>query len=147
MRIFLSSTSRDLQEHRQTVIVGINRLGHQAVAMEYFIAEDATAVEKCVEEARKAALYIGIIARRYGFIPKGYDASITELEYRAAVAGRVPTLIFLLDEGVTWPDEYTDRGGPAESLHRFRQELQEKIVSFFRLLSRKCQGSGRLAQQ
>lgn len=131
MRVFVSSTSKDLYEYRKAVLTGINRLGHVPVAMEYFTAEDIPAVAKCLQAVAECDLYVGIFAKRYGYIPKGYDCSISELEYKEAVAKKIPTLTFLLDDRVKWPDEFVDHGGQGERMEVFCKKLQEKIVNFF----------------
>ncbi len=114
-------------------ITAISRLGHQPVAMEYFTAADVDALTRCLDRVAEADVYVGILARRYGFVPEGHDHSITELEYRAAEQAGVPTLMFLLAEDVEWPAELTDRGQERERLRVFREDLQgNKVVAFFR---------------
>ncbi len=94
-RIFVSSTSKDLEECREKVINVLRRMDdHQDVAMEYFVAEDKRPLEKCLEDVASCDLYIGIFAWRYGYIPDGYDKSMTELEYRKAVNNGKTCLIF-----------------------------------------------------
>src|SRR5262249_4475499 len=51
-------------------------------------------------------VYVGIFAWRYGHVPHGGNPeqrSITELEYRQAVAEEKACLIFLVDDDAPWP--------------------------------------------
>ncbi len=78
--------------------------------MEDYGPDDRPPLEKCLEDVAGCDLYLGIFAWRYGHVPDGYDRSITELEYRKAIEGAIPTLIFLLDEDVPWSPKFIDRG-------------------------------------
>ncbi len=131
-RIYVSSTFKDLEVHREKVRTVLRRMGHEDVAMEYFVAEDKRPLDKCLEEVASCDLYIGIFAWRYGYVPDGYDKSITELEYRKAVETGKSCLFFLLDENAPWPRKFIDRGQDAERIAALRKELLNKyIVSFF----------------
>ncbi len=133
MRVFVSSTSEDLNNHRKEVIQAIHLMNHTPVAMEYFPAADATPLDKSLDEVASCHIYVGIFAKRYGFIPEGYDRSITELEYREAVKNGIPALVFLLDDSAQWSEEYTDTGEQAERLRVLREELMRlKTVRFFK---------------
>jgi hypothetical protein len=46
----------------------------------------------------EADIYLGVFAHRYGYVPKGYDISVTEMEYNHAVERKIPRLIFLMHE-------------------------------------------------
>jgi hypothetical protein len=83
--VYVSSTFKDLEECREKVRIVLKRMGHEDIAMEYYVAEDKRPLEKCLEDVASCDLYIGIFAWRYGYVPEGYDKSITELEYRKAV--------------------------------------------------------------
>lgn len=121
--IYVSSTFIDLREHRAALSKAIRRLGHVDVAMEYYVAEDARPVDKCVRDAASCDLYVGVFARRYGYCPPGRERSITEQEFRAARAAGNDCLCFLLPEDAPWPDEYVEKGAGAEKLAAFRKEL------------------------
>jgi hypothetical protein len=131
-RIFVSSTSKDLEECREKVRTTLRRIGHEDIAMEYFVAEDTKPLKKCLKDVASCDLYVGIFAWRYGYIPDGYDKSMTELEYRKAVEAGIECLIFLLHEDASWPKKDIDMGKDAEKIAALRNELStEYIVSFF----------------
>lgn len=111
-RIYLSSTFEDLREQREAVSSALRRLGHEDVAMEYYVAEDRRPLDKCLADVRSCDVYIGIFAWRYGFVPEtgGPDGfSFTEHEYRCAAEAGKTCLIFLLSEDAAWPRSKMDR--------------------------------------
>ncbi|WP_460808293.1 DUF4062 domain-containing protein [Micromonospora zhanjiangensis] len=97
-KVYVSATFRDLQECRAAVQLALRRLRVDDVAMESYVAEDRRPLERCLADVSECDVYVGIFAWRYGFVPAGYDKSITELEYRRALADGKHCLIFLLDE-------------------------------------------------
>ena len=132
-RIFLSSTSKDLEEYRETVRIALRRMGHEDVAMEYFVAEDKLPLDRCLQEVASCDLYVGIFAWRYGHVPDGYDKSMTELEYREALKTGKECLIFLLHEDEPWSPKFVDIGEDANKIRALRDDLsKKKTVSFFR---------------
>jgi Domain of unknown function (DUF4062) len=102
MRIYVSSSYRDLSEYRAALLEVLGRLKHTAVAMENYVSEAQIPVEKCLTDVAGCDLYIGLFAWRYGQVQENSGRSITELEYRTALDRRIPVLIFLLHEEVPW---------------------------------------------
>ncbi|MCP2248281.1 DUF4062 domain-containing protein [Lentzea aerocolonigenes] len=128
-RVYVSSTFADLPDHREAVRRAIRRLGHEDIAMEYYVAEDVRPVEKCLTDVRSADLYIVIMAWRYGFIPPGDEKSITEQEYRAALDAGVPCLAFVLSDDEAWPPKLMER---SPKVDEFREELlNARIAGLF----------------
>jgi len=125
-KVYVSATFRDLEECRSAVMLALRRLRVEDVAMESYVAEDRRPVERCLADVAECDLYVGIFAWRYGFIPAGYDRSITELEYRHAEDLGKPRLIFLLDEEAPWPRIHIDRGTDADKLEALRAELSDR---------------------
>jgi len=109
MRVYVSSTSNDLKEYRAAVISALRKAGHTPVCMEDYPAEDTFPVEKCLRDVAASDLYVGVFAWRYGFVPPGYERSITELEYRKAAEVGMIKLVFLVDESVDWPTQLRTR--------------------------------------
>jgi hypothetical protein len=129
-RVFLSSTFRDLKDHREAVYVALRRLGHQSVAMEQWAASDQAPLERSLEAVRAADVEVVIVAWRYGWIPQGQQYSTTELELRAAREAAVPCLVFLVPDDAAWPQ--TDVDDDTTNIRRFRQSLIEQfVVGFF----------------
>lgn len=131
-RIFVSSTFKDLEECRKKVSLVIRQMGHEDIAMEYFVAEDKRPLDKCLEAVASSDLYVGVFAWRYGSRPPGHDRSITELEYRKAVECGKSCLLFLLHEDAPWPRKLMDKGDDASKIEELRGEFSTNcIVSFF----------------
>lgn len=102
MRVFLSSTYIDLVEYRKAAADALQRLGQQVGQMEVFGARPEEPATACLKEIEECALFVGIYAHRYGFIPAGESVSITEAEFRHAQKHRKPSFCFLIDENYPW---------------------------------------------
>ena len=131
MKVYLSSTYKDLKDYRECVYRTLCKTEDvRVVAMEYYVACYERPVNKCLYDVEKCDVYIGLFAWRYGFIPDGYDHSITNLEYLKAVETNKPTFIFVLDKNVVWPDELKDKS--TDKILKLRNEFENKyIVSHF----------------
>jgi tetratricopeptide (TPR) repeat protein len=138
-RIYLSATYADLIEHRDKVYRALRQLGHDAIAMEDYVASDQRPLAKCLEDVASCDLYVGIVAHRYGYVPDHDNPdrrSITELEYRHAGDRGIPRLVFLLDPAAQWlpqwMDAFTGEGDHGARIRTLREELgRVRLVSFF----------------
>ena len=65
-RVFISSTSIDLPEHRQKVIDACNQLHLIPDGMEHWPAADAEALKFCLDKVNQVDVFVGIYAHRYG---------------------------------------------------------------------------------
>jgi hypothetical protein len=130
-RVFVSSTFKDLEECREKVRLNLRKMGHEDIAMEYFVPGDKRPLNKCLQEVASCDLYIGIFAWRYGFIPDGYDKSMTELEYRKAVEAGKECLIFLLHEDASWPKKFIDKGEDLEKIEALRNGFSKEYLAGF----------------
>ncbi|MDZ7292298.1 MAG: DUF4062 domain-containing protein [candidate division KSB1 bacterium] len=86
-KVYVSSTYLDLQDYRRQVSSVIRRMGHEDVAMEYYVAEDQRPVDRCLSDVAACDLFVAIYAWRYGWTPSENNPeqlSITEMEYRQA---------------------------------------------------------------
>lgn len=142
--IFISSTSKDLQEVRELLIQTTVQCGHLPSAMELFIAAGAKDVEHIEDCIRKADLFVILIGARYGSVVKDLGKTYTRLEYDLAIEHKKPVLAFLLND-----KEYAEeRGKLAEGdperkhdddLREFRELVKQhpggfgRIVKFFGL--------------
>jgi tetratricopeptide (TPR) repeat protein len=131
-RVYVSSTYQDLQEFRRAVAETLQKAGYEVVAMETYTATDERPVDKCLADVRACDLYIGIVAWRYGFIPPGYDRSITELEYLEATQASKRPLMFLTDPKAPWPFDQVELEAKPQ-WERFRGELEKAhVVAYFK---------------
>jgi HEAT repeat protein len=99
IKVFLSSTSKDLSEFRQRAEQAINSLdGYHCIAMENFGARDAAAEEYCPDLVAECDLVVLLLGAIYGSCPPNADKSYTELEYDKAVKLDKPRLVFVASE-------------------------------------------------
>lgn len=126
-RIYVSSTFSDLKDYREQVRLVLRRLGHDDVAMEYYGAADERPLDRCLNDVAASDLYLGIFAWRYGFVPAGYDQSITELEFRKAVETGKECLIFLIDEDAPWPRSLMENAA-WDKIEALRKEFRDNYL-------------------
>lgn len=131
--VFLSSTQKDLKPFRETVSRALKRDGHEVVEMERFGARSEVPLEVCLQEVVNAEVFVGIYARRYGFVPRDSGgASITELEYREARRAGRPCYCYCVPEDADWPQELCEPEAAA-ALKRFKDQVQADVgVDWFR---------------
>jgi hypothetical protein len=129
-RVYISSSALDLQEARATVIAAIRRSGCEAVAMESYGADSRPPIERCLRDVGSCAVYVGIVAFRYGSCPPGERRSFTELEYDEAVRSRKQILLFHLDEDAPWPTRHVDPSRHDVDRLRSRQKTNHVVDTF-----------------
>jgi uncharacterized protein DUF4062 len=108
--VYLSSTYKDLIEHRKAVAHILRKMNKIVVSMEDYTASDERPLDKCLADVAACDIYVGLFAFRYGFIPtqgNPENLSITELEWRRAKDLGKPCLIFIADE-TGWPMTSSD---------------------------------------
>ena len=96
--VMISSTARDLPEHRKEAMDACLRQGMFPTMMEHLPASDDEAISASLEMVDRADIYVGIFAHRYGYVPAGHAISVTEMEYNRAVERKIPRLIFVMDK-------------------------------------------------
>lgn len=130
--VMISSTARDLPEHRDQVKEACLRQGMFPLMMEHLPATDADAIATSLRMVDEADLYLGVFAHRYGYNPHGYPISITEMEYNRAVERNIPRLIFLMDEKHPITIADIERGEGMEKLAALKARLQtERVINYF----------------
>jgi len=98
-KVFLSSTSADLREHRRAVLDQIVRLDLRFRGMEHFGAdpERQYPAAVCREAVRQADVYVGIFGMRYGSVDPQTGLSMTEIELlEAERRGDMPMFIYVV---------------------------------------------------
>jgi Domain of unknown function (DUF4062) len=133
--VYISSTFEDLEECRSMVNDALRRMGYEVLCMEDYLAKDQRTVDRCLADISTCDFFVGIYAKRYGWIPPGETRSITELEYRAARRHNRTCLLFLLDKGANWPLKYVDSetgdGDGGTLVRQLRSELEPLSPSLF----------------
>jgi tetratricopeptide (TPR) repeat protein len=130
----ISSTARDLPEHREKVMRACLRLKtlHPDM-MELLSATDANAAEVSLKMVEEADIYLGIFGFRYGYVPPGFDISVTEMEYNRAVERGIPRLIFLMHDEHPLKATDVETGAGAEKLKKLKERIQtDRVAGFFK---------------
>jgi hypothetical protein len=84
--VFVSSTYQDLTGYRAAVTRAILTGENVPDDMLYWPAEEDRALDASLRRVRASGLVVLILAHRYGTVPSGAQASITELEINEALA-------------------------------------------------------------
>ena len=135
VRIFLSSTFRDLKPERKALL---NQIGEafEAIGMETFIPTGKHSQETALDELLKCDAVIFLISPYYGStidvcryknkckadcgMKEGKEKiSYTWCEYRFAIAEKKPHMVYIIDE--PWPSK---DGAP--QVWKFRKEIEAK---------------------
>jgi hypothetical protein len=129
----ISSTAKDLPEHRRQVIEACQRVGMFPLPMEHLPADTAAAAAVSARLVDEADVYVGVFAYRYGYLPPGSDVSVTELEYNRAVERKIPCLIFFMHEDHPVLPRDVETGPGAEKLARLKDRLgRAHVVQSFK---------------
>jgi tetratricopeptide (TPR) repeat protein len=132
-RVMISSTARDLPEHRKEVMDACKRQSMFPDMMEDLPASADDAITASLNMVDRSDIYLAVIAHRYGYVPKGHDISITEMEYNRAVKRGMQRLVFLIDKAHDITIDGVELGEGATKLQAFKERLQtENIVNFFK---------------
>jgi tetratricopeptide (TPR) repeat protein len=131
IQAFVASTYEDLKDHRTYVVAALRSAGIFVDPMEDWTAaidEPKVFSQKRLEGCDLCVLLVGF---RRGHVPENETSSITQLEYQAAAAAGVDTLVYLLSEQAEWPPEFNELDKDPE-IQRWRAALKEqKGVGFF----------------
>lgn len=131
--VIVSSTARDLPEHRKEVMDACLRQSMFPQMMEHLPAIDADAIAASLKLVDEADIYLGVFAYRYGYVPKGHDISITEMEYNRAAERGIPRLIFLMHEDHPVKASDVETGEGAQKLKTLKERLErERVGDFFK---------------
>ena len=128
LRLFVSSTFKDLKEERLTVRDIINELGDngydvKSIGMEEFGSLATTSLQTSVGFAELVDLVVLLVADSYGSVPPDGQRSFTHEEYEIIRRDKIPCLAYLKD---TKSDYHDPR------VEQFRTKIkQELTVSTF----------------
>lgn len=132
-KAMISSTARDLPEHRRMVMDACQRVGFRPIMMEHLPAQDRSANDVSIGMVEEADVYLGIFAHAYGSNPDNDARSYTEIEFDKAVVLGIPVIAFFADENSPWPPRLVDKGEKAEKLDHLKQKVaKNRIVQWFK---------------
>lgn len=127
--VFISSTFRDLEEHRRAVWQLLKKFDVAIRGMENFGARTEGPLDTCLAEVEQSDVYVGIVAFRLGSVHPASGKSFTQLEYEHARQLKKNILIYLADEHTPYEMRY-DRidlePATVEKLQAFKRTLREQ---------------------
>jgi len=134
LRVFVSSTSMDLQQHRMVVGDVILEQRWHPVMMEHFGTSTGPTLEECLREVRSSDLLLLVMAFRRGWVPTPEEGgngkgSVTANEVDEARRRGIPVRALLAREswpGSLWEDDQDARAW----VRQFRQGLNQ-VAKFF----------------
>jgi hypothetical protein len=130
-RAFVSSTYKDLKEHRSHVIKSLRKAGFTVDPMEDWTAATDEPKQFSQDRVKGCDLCVLVVGFRRGHIPMGHNLSITQLEYEAALKLGIDVLVFMLEEEAPWPRKFDELDKDPE-IRIWRDELMErKGIGFF----------------
>jgi hypothetical protein len=100
--VFISSTYKDLKDHRREVWNTLKRFEVAVRGMEEFGARTTGPLETCLAEVEQSDVYVGIVAYRLGSIDPATKKPFTVLEYESAVEQEKEILIYIADDEATF---------------------------------------------
>jgi len=98
LKIFLSSTVKDLGPEREIAARAVEALRMEALRAETFGSYPGTPADVCMEMVRDCDVFIGIYGGRYGYVPKDQSVSVTELEFLEARQNGKDILVYIKDD-------------------------------------------------
>ena len=135
LKVMVSSTARDLPDHRKEVMDACLRQGMFPIMMEHLPAQDEEAIPASLKMIDEADVYLLILAHRYGHVPTANNPdqlSVTEWEYNRAVERKIRALIFVMHEDHPVKAADVEKGAGATKLDELKDRVQKKVVSFFK---------------
>ena len=128
MKIFISSTSKDLKNERREAITTVDRIG-QAIAMEKFFASNHQPKDVCLKYLQDCDAVVLILGFKYGSVDKTEEISLTEIEYNTAKTLGLPVFLFLKcqleEDNCNWRPEETD-SEKSKKLLAFKSRLDDE---------------------
>ncbi|MEO8379783.1 MAG: DUF4062 domain-containing protein [Acidobacteriota bacterium] len=100
LRVFISSTMKDLVNERDAVCRKLKEFNFTPVNAEGWLPDGTTSWERIAAELQGSDLFVLLLGESYGWIPTkgpkaGDDLAVSEIEYREARAQAIPVLPFL----------------------------------------------------
>jgi hypothetical protein len=136
LKVFVSSTTRDLERHRAAIKQIVLDLDwHPVLVNEHGGASTRPTMAECRRRLAECHLMVLVVAFRRGWVPtreEGGDGenSITALELVSARASQIPTIIFFADN--TWPIGLGDQEMESDRawIRRFRDGINQPVCFF-----------------
>ncbi len=134
--VFISSTAKDLAEHREAAARAARQAGFEYQIIEEFEAQSLNgAYPACMDKVSDCDVLVVLVAHRYGWVPADQPdprlaKSITWLECEEALRMGKEVLTFVIDPDFKWPVELKEAYRATEALERGKltQKVQKEIA-------------------
>ena len=123
MKVFVSSTTKDLGEARKAVCERLLQLDIQPVSMDWYAADPKPPRQLDDAKVNECDAFVIIVGHLYGSSPKGGKKSFTELEYDAAITSGKPVYSFLASNKFLLPPDLQETDAKRRKLRAFRKRL------------------------
>ena len=128
MKVFLSSTGRDLKAHRDAAYAAIEGLGHHCVRMEDFHGPAVKVETFDDQKIAECDLFVIILGLCHGSCPEGSEQSYTELEYATAIKLKKPCFLFLAPEDFPLPGILIECDAKRTRQGEFRRRAAQGVI-------------------
>ena len=129
-QVFISSTYKDLEEERESIIKAVLEMYHIPIGMEMFSAEDEEQWEIIRRTIEVSDYYVLILGLRYG--SKTSDGiSFTQKEYEYALEKKIPVLAFIMSDDVSLPKSRRD--DDLSDINAFRSTVLDNSLSLIHI--------------
>ena len=129
MRIFISSTFRDLRAERDAAVEALRRIGLVPWGMELFVSEPTTPLQVALDELQMSDAVVLIIGFKAGsLIPDDSTLTYTGAEFQRAQELGKPIFVFLKTETGAWLNEETS-AALKEALDKFKQAVLDSGIT------------------
>jgi hypothetical protein len=125
VKVFVSSTSRDLADARKKVCDRLLQLDIQPVTMDYYTSDDKPPKQLDDAKVKSSDAFIIIVGHLYGTCPPKNDKSFTELEYEAALDFGMDIYPFLASNKFLIPPDLQENDAARKKLQTFRKRLEQ----------------------
>jgi tetratricopeptide (TPR) repeat protein len=126
MKVFVSSTTKDLEEARKKVCEQLLKLDMQPVSMDSYVSDQRPPMQLDDDKVKECDAFVIIVGHLYGSCPKGEEKSFTELEYEVAVASGMDVYPFLASDKFPLSPNLREDDATYKKLQAFRKRLEEE---------------------
>ena len=128
MKVFLSSTGRDLTTYREAAFKAIFKMDYHCVRMEDFCGPAEKIEHFDNQKIADCDLFVIVLGHLHGTCPDGREESYTELEYDAAQKLAKPTFIFLAPEDFSFPASLIEPDAKRLRQRAFRERAVKGVI-------------------
>ena len=125
MKVFVSSTTKDLGDARKSVCERLLQLDIQPVCMDWYTSDTKPPQQLDDARVKECDAFVIIVGHLYGQSPPGQDKSFTELEYEAAIDSGMDVYPFLASDKFPVPPSLREDDATYQKLQAFRKRLKK----------------------